>query len=584
MKKLLTLLLVLSPGWMVARENVVKQKNVSLQKIVSGCLKPFGMFDLDIANVRARIFTGGDMWWDLVGSPQYEIPKGSGKHSMFSGAIWMGGYDANGNLKVAAQTYRQGGGNDYFAGPTSTITGVPDVSVTTCNAYDKLWNIKKSDVQNFISIGSTTVGDILTYPGNGNVVNGELQFLAPFYDSNSDGIYDVAQGDYPYINFSNSSVSCNNTLHGDQCLWWVFNDVGNVKTETGSAAIGIEVRAQAFAFVTNTKIDNCTFYQYQIINRTSYVLDSFYVGNYVDADLGNYNDDYVGCDVPRGLAYCYNGDADDGSGTAAGYGLNPPAIGVDFIGGPLADANDGIDNNFDGTTDEPNEKISMARFITYNGGLGAFGNPQVADDYYGYLSGTWLNGQHWSHDLLYGFSLGFPFTNFIFPNGTDPIFSGDNWNEFSSGSAPGDRKFLTSVGSFTLQSGGVNYITTSVLWARDSLGGNMPSVGSLQQLDDLVQQFYDSCFNVSVVSQFEITASFIVSVSPNPFSHHTTFNFSSNKNSLLIFDTNGKLVFENNSITQKQFVLNRGSLKSGIYFYQVLDSRGKKSSGKLVVQ
>ena len=50
---------------------------------------------------------------------------------------------------------------------------------------------------------------------------------------------------------------------------------------------------------------------------------------WVDPDLGDNQDDYVGCDVARGLGYCYNGDEDDG--TAVGYGTNPPAIGVDFL-------------------------------------------------------------------------------------------------------------------------------------------------------------------------------------------------------------------------------------------------------------
>ena len=43
---------------------------------------------------------------------QYEIPKGSNKNSMFAGALWIGGVDDGGNLKVAAMTYRQGG-NDF---------------------------------------------------------------------------------------------------------------------------------------------------------------------------------------------------------------------------------------------------------------------------------------------------------------------------------------------------------------------------------------------------------------------------------------------------------------------------------------
>jgi hypothetical protein len=41
------------------------------------------------------------MWWDFENA-QYEIPKGSKKMSMFSAALWIGGIDANGQLKLAA--------------------------------------------------------------------------------------------------------------------------------------------------------------------------------------------------------------------------------------------------------------------------------------------------------------------------------------------------------------------------------------------------------------------------------------------------------------------------------------------------
>ena len=46
-----------------------------------------------------------------------------------------------------------------------------------------------------------------------------------------------------------------------------------------------------------------------------------------------------------GLGFVYNGDPDDEGGS--GYGLNPPSVGIDFFQGPLADPNDGIDNNKD---------------------------------------------------------------------------------------------------------------------------------------------------------------------------------------------------------------------------------------------
>lgn len=81
---------------------------------------------------------------------------------------------------------------------------------------------------------------------------------------------------------------------------------------------GLEIRGQAFAFSTTNEINNMTFYRYQIINRSSTSLNETYFGAWVDPDLGNYVDDYVGCDVTRGFGYCYNGDADDDG--ALGYG------------------------------------------------------------------------------------------------------------------------------------------------------------------------------------------------------------------------------------------------------------------------
>ena len=120
-------------------------------------------------------------------------------------------------------------------------------------------------------------------------------------------------------------------------------------------AIGLEIHAQAFAFATDDEINDMTFYNYKIINRATTKLLDAYFGQWVDPDLGFYLDDYVGCDVSRGLGYCYNGDAEDQG--AAGYGLNPPCIGVDFFQGPLADENDGIDNDRDGLIDEGEDGI-----------------------------------------------------------------------------------------------------------------------------------------------------------------------------------------------------------------------------------
>lgn len=75
--------------------------------------------DLDINNVRAKMLTAGDMFFNPTSqNAAYEFPKNSGKNSMYEAGLWVAGKDAtSGLLKVAAQTYRQEGTD--FLGRTS---------------------------------------------------------------------------------------------------------------------------------------------------------------------------------------------------------------------------------------------------------------------------------------------------------------------------------------------------------------------------------------------------------------------------------------------------------------------------------
>ena len=86
------------------------QPTLQQKRMAAGCAQPSkAQTDLNINNVRARIFSCGDMWWDLVGSTaKYEVPKvieagGVSRTSLFAGSLWIGGYESN-NLKIAAMT------------------------------------------------------------------------------------------------------------------------------------------------------------------------------------------------------------------------------------------------------------------------------------------------------------------------------------------------------------------------------------------------------------------------------------------------------------------------------------------------
>lgn len=480
-------------------------KTSDANKVMGACKGAKNSQELWVNNVRTIIFTAGDMWWDLFGNGNafYIIPatqdKSKGISSSFAGSIWIGGLDAGGQLKVAAMTYRQTG-YDFWPGPLDITNASTDETV--CNQYDKVFSMSRKAVEDWV-FNAQMSDEVKNWPGNGDPTKNQGILLAPFYDADNNQLYDPIAGDYPYYDIYNTATKdalgvCNAKLFGDNTLWWVFNDKGDIHTETGGQSIGLEIRGQAFGFKTNDDINNMTFYNYEVINRSSYSLNKTYFTVWTDADLGCYLDDYVGCDVKRGLGFIYNSTGIDNtscSGTNA-YGDFPPALGCDFFKGPLADI-DNIDNNFNGVTDEPGETIGMAKFLYYNNNIGQFPpqttNPGLASHYYGYMTGLWKDGSAFTYGgNAYGGSTP---VNYVYDGELYPTPSG--WNEFSAGNLSGDRRFLQSAGPFTLLPGAVNNVTFGLPWAQTPVkNGNLFSVGLLKIADDKAQALFDNCFKL----------------------------------------------------------------------------------------
>jgi hypothetical protein len=528
-----------------------KKKKVSATSLAAGCAPASSATELDINNTRALIQTGGDMWWDFRNA-NYEIPQGSGQTSLFAGSLWLGGKDVSGQLKVAAHRFRQAG-VDFWAGPLSTTNS--EIDAATCAEYDEHYVTTRSEVAEFVGWFEAGLEDaangtnkqreqfpnyelprsIIDWPAHGRNYEpyNEDFYLAPFIDRNGDGVYNPFDGDYPGYDLK-GEVDCRErivNIYGDQNLWWVFNDKGNVHTETGAQAIGMEIRAQAFAFATNDEVNNMTFYNYELVNRSTFTLTDTYFGVWVDADLGCSQDDYVGCDVQRGLGYCYNGDEnDEDCNGATGYGNLPPAIGVDFFQGPFQD-NDGLDNIGPSTNSEvvpydlaksdkgipykglgvgygdgvvDNERFGMSRFLYHNNDQSVRGDPNSGVEYYNYLRSLWRDGSH----MVYGGTghvAGAPSTleaDFMFPGNTDLIGWGtggqvqEDWTEVTAGNQPFDRRFMQSAGPFTLEPGAVNNITFGVVWARAKSGNAEESVQAVRKADDKTQALFDNCFRV----------------------------------------------------------------------------------------
>ena len=542
------------------KKSVAKSNSLKM----ADCVPPSGYRQFDLNNVRFGLETAGQLWMNRPGGSiaDYEVPKGSGIHSLFAGGLWMGGITSTTNaIKVSAVTFRQGG-TDFWPGPLNETTAT--VESETCDEYDRHWLIKRKDVeihrlwferQKLVSEGLAPEAILSEDPfENGysipdyfydypaiNLNPLAQRELAPYFDANGDDFYDPEDGDYPGYDLRDEidcTAKCATDpipLFGDETLWWVFNDNGGIHTEFGGEAIGMEVRAQAFAFTSNDEINNMTFCNYTLINRGNQTLEQTYFGQWVDPDLGCGNDDFVGCDVQRGLGYCYNGDSEDENCAGQnGYGIQPPAVGIDFFEGPFQDADqrdnpdttdiaiainesgipyEGLGIGYGDDIGDPafcsdpnccdNERFGMRKFVYYNNSNAAVnGDPDIDVHVYNYLRGIWKNGQRmtWGGDGTIATNTP---TDYMFPGDTDPlgwatggVELATNWTEEEEENTPADRRFLQSAGPFTLDPGEFNNITVGVVWARALSGGRLESIKELQRADDKAQSLFDNCFKL----------------------------------------------------------------------------------------
>ena len=442
----------------------------------------FSQASLDINNIKAKINPAGDLFWDVnTGFPAFEAPKGSGLGTMFAADLWIGGVDGGGQLKTAAQTYRQSG-TDFWPGPVDTQN--ISISAQQMAKYNKVWKINKSSIDSFIA-GWPATSSILNWPGNGDVSQNESVHLAPYFDKNGDGLYNPASGDYPLI-------------RGDQAIFFVYNDVYAVHTQSGGTPIGLEIRGMAYSFncATDSALANTIFIHYEIINRSALQLNQTYIGLWADFDIGCAMSDFQGSDVNRQCFYGYNGTATDAACAGSkGYGSNLAAEAVVFLRGPShnypTDGADSYGTNFQ----NPDGSLQLSRYMYYNNNASVTGEPTTAGQYYGYLAGNWKDGTA----LTYGGTGkgGSVTADFAFPGSSDPSGKGTGfnsqatWTEATAGNVAGDRRGIGSCGPLTMTPGSKNSFDVAFVFGRDyTAGGINKSLDVMNERVDSIRSYY----------------------------------------------------------------------------------------------
>jgi len=84
-----------------------------------------------------------------------------------------------------------------------------------------------------------------------------------------------------------------------------------------------------------------------------------------------------------------------------------------------------------------------------------------------------------------------------------------------------------------------------------------------------------------------VTAQKGMTVFPNPFTDQTSLTFDNAMKlpySVMIYDVSGRLIFKRTEVQSNKFIINKGSMNTGLYMLQVIDSENNIRTSRLVVQ
>jgi hypothetical protein len=261
----------------------------------------------------------------------FEFPKGSGQNVIYEDGVVWGCFQRD-TLKVGGSTYNHGlqAGRILAPGtpstpPTADNAGSagyrvyrvrPDINPKTpfSQVQDLINNTEVPFIGRYISTSAQTIYNQYIQDWN----QWPASQGAPFTDVNGDGVYDP-------------NVDIPGRPGADQTLWYVANDLDPARVANlySSKPIGIEMQKTIWGYNRAGALGSTIFVSTLIINKSGVELDSMFVSQWSDPDLGYAGDDFVGCDTTRSLGYVYNGLPVDKN-----YGVAVPAGGFEFFQGP----------------------------------------------------------------------------------------------------------------------------------------------------------------------------------------------------------------------------------------------------------
>lgn len=401
---------------------------------------------------------------------------------LFESGLLIGGIDANDELVL------------YTTRGASLEAGIRDLGVEVGSPWLVTGEQIAAHLADFNDNGvvDDPIFDIFAWPGTASAFSeeyngfplwdqGNIYRMAGFWDQTFNGSYTPQVGDYPIVFVRGCLDQEPRTIPAEMLFI-------PIQLRDANEQLIFDVLLTAFRFgceEEDSVIGNTIFLHYQIINVSGSSFDDMYIGYWADGDLGCFTDDYFGVFPDRNTMYFYNArpeDADCEFVNDDRFAGTPAALAIDLLRGPL---------------DETGVEVPLSKIMPiYNGSViqsvpPATTEPVTIQEYYRYLSGRWRDGQPLiDQGIGYGGEgeqVSFPFTG-------DPA-TNTGWTEVGEGNPIADRKAIMSAGPFTMRPGAVNEFILAFTYSQDHALNNLEQVAALRDRVDIVQAFFDNCFD-----------------------------------------------------------------------------------------
>ncbi|MBU1115448.1 MAG: T9SS type A sorting domain-containing protein [Bacteroidetes bacterium] len=416
---------------------------------------------------------------------------------------------------------------------------------------------------------------------------------ADFHDGDNDGVYN------PIDRNGNNKWDYNEDrpdLIGNETVWCVYRDaVPGIRRRITGNPLGIDIQQTVFT----TVFKNVIFVRYRIENTgiVTNLLDSVYFGTFSDPDIGDYNDDLLGCDTTLNAAFAYQNSPDKI------WGKSAPTMLISILQGPAAfipnvTFNDLNDN---GIFDESDVSLSSAfevngfvkgtseikgaqnrnatsfkpYYLSHNGTSEPYVVEQYRNNMLGYLNtGEKINACDWQFGEVFNEDCNN--INGLFPYSGDPVIP-QGWIN----TVPNDVRMMLNTGPFQLKRNEPIDIIVAFVVGYNATSSLSSLQNAKKRLIDLSPYFYNNELDIIAIGDtthlppepvylFGLKQNF-----PNPFNSTTQIGYaipySENPQnvSIKVYNVLGQVVETLVNEVQSDGIYNiefsSGDLPSGVY-------------------